>query len=149
MPDRILVVDDEQDIRDLVAATLEDEGYECNKAEDGSAALKVLDSSQPFDLIITDLQMPKLTGLEFLSKVREQNISTPVIVLTAYGSKESAIEALRLGAYDFLEKPFNIPELLDHIKSAVEYNKQTLNKIAFLESKRKAAQRQHQKIAIR
>ena len=92
-----------------------------DQADNGITALKLLKDNS-YDLVVTDIQMPHMTGLELLERMRSKNIDTPVIVLTAYGSKEAAIRALRAGAYDFMEKPFNLRVLLRLIKTATDFN---------------------------
>src|SRR5512143_1200790 len=110
MPDTILVVDDEQIIRESASFILRKEGFTVEEAPNGKAAYeKFLEKT--FDLVITDLEMPEMKGLELLSKIREVNPQTIVIILTAYGSLETAISALRLGASDYLLKPIEFDEL--------------------------------------
>jgi two-component system response regulator FlrC len=105
---RILVVDDEEGIRSFVAEALERDGHAVTQAPDGEAAWAVL-QKQGVELLITDLQMPKLDGMGLLKKVREEQPEVEVIVLTAHGSVESAVAAMKAGAFDYLTKPVGSP----------------------------------------
>jgi two-component system, NtrC family, response regulator AtoC len=102
----ILVVDDEQGLREVLAEALASHGHDVVSAEDGDAALRVLQGSS-FDLMLTDLRMPgKVDGLELVRRCRADMPEMEVIVLTAHGTVETAVEAMKLGAFDFLQKPF-------------------------------------------
>lgn len=114
---KILVVDDEASIRDFLKIMLSKEGYDIVCAEDGAQAL-ALYKKQSFDMVISDLQMPNMTGLELLKKLVKENSSVLFMVITAFGSMETAIEAMKLGAYDYLTKPFNIEEVQLNLKKA-------------------------------
>jgi len=103
---RILVVDDERNIRKNLSMMLEAAGYEVETASDGEAAL-AKSKEQHHDIAFVDLQMPKMGGLELLRHLRGLNPTLAVIILTAYGSVARAVEAMKLGAVDFLEKPFD------------------------------------------
>ncbi len=108
---RILVVDDEPDIRRLVCEILEDEGYEVAMAENAGAARELKESKQP-DLILLDIWMPDTDGITLLKEwVAEDLMLCPVIMMSGHGSVEAAVEATRLGAYDFLEKPLSLAKL--------------------------------------
>ena len=104
---RILVVDDEAKMRRLLELALRSLGHEVAQADDGESALAALGESA-FDLVITDLRMPRLDGLAMLRALRERGDDTPVIVLTAHGSIESAVEAMKLGAIDYVIRPFEM-----------------------------------------
>jgi two-component system response regulator FlrC len=106
---RILVVDDEEGIRSFLAESLELGGHAVHQAEDGEAALAAL-SRQSFELVFSDLRMPRLGGIPFLKRVREQHPDLEVIVLTAHGSVDTAVEAMKLGAFDYLQKPVGSPD---------------------------------------
>ena len=111
MPRQILVVDDEQIIRESLSFVLRKEGYEVTEAENGKIAYsKMLESS--YDLVITDLEMPEMKGTELLEKIKELSVQTSTIVITAYGSLETAISALRSGVSDYILKPVEFDELL-------------------------------------
>ena len=119
---RILVVDDEMVPRRLLEDLLTREGYEVVTAEDGEAALDRLQESQ-FDLLITDLQMPKLDGLDLLREVQRAGGHTICMLLTGHATVESAIEAMRIGAFDYLTKPFKSDALRLQVQRALEYGK--------------------------
>ena len=104
---RILVVDDEETIRALLAEALGQEGYEVTTAADGQEALEYLEN-QVYDLVITDLVMPRADGVEVLLGARRINPQTPVIVMTGYPTAENLLRFVNLGASDFITKPFNL-----------------------------------------
>ena len=104
---RILVVDDEELIRDLLRMVLVDEGYTVVTAADGEEAIVRLNTS-PFDLVITDLVMPKVNGVEVLRAAKAIDPDYPVMVITGYPSVETVTKLVRLGAGDYLTKPFNL-----------------------------------------
>ena len=104
---RILVVDDEELIRDLLKMVLIDEGYTVVTAADGEEAIERLNKS-PFDLVITDLVMPKANGVEVLRAAKGIDPDYPVMVITGYPSVETVTKLVRLGAGDYLTKPFNL-----------------------------------------
>jgi two-component system response regulator AtoC len=116
---RVLVVDDEENLRHMLQILLRREGYDAVGASSVNAALNELDH-QPFDIIITDLRMPGQTGLDLVDEVRARRLDTTVVVMTAYGSKEIAIEAMKRGAYDYLSKPFEAEEVLLLLRKAEE-----------------------------
>lgn len=123
----ILVIDDEKNIREGLSMALEDEGYEVITAEDGKKGLeKALYDA--VDLIITDLRMPLISGEEILKKVVTELPSIPVIVLTGHGTVELAVEAMRIGAYDFLTKPLDLDRLFRLVKRALENRALVLQK---------------------
>jgi two-component system response regulator HydG len=116
---RLLVVDDQKNMRATTAMVLRQAGYLVDEAEDGAAALLRLEGSG-YDVVLTDLRMPNVDGMEVLRTVRRLAPETEVIVMTAYGTIESAVEAIRRGAYDFIAKPFKEEELLLRAARAVE-----------------------------
>jgi len=119
MSHKILVVDDEEIIRDSLFYILEKEGYQVDKAENGKAAYdKMLVSN--FDLVITDIEMPIMKGTELLEKIKTLNVQTSVIIITAFGSLDTAISALRNGASDYILKPVEFDELLIKAKRLFE-----------------------------
>lgn len=116
---KILVIDDEKNIREGLQIALEDDGYEVLTAADGTAGLqKAL--SDVVDLIITDLRMPGIGGQELLRRVTSETPGVPVIVLTGHGTVETAVEAMRMGAYDFLTKPLDLDRLSLLVKRALQ-----------------------------
>lgn len=119
----ILVVDDEPDIRGLVQEILEDEGYAVTSAESGEAARHALRDRRP-DLILLDIWMPDLDGISLLKEwAEDENLPCPVIMMSGHGTVETAVEATRLGAYDFLEKPLSMAKLLLTVERALEADK--------------------------
>ncbi len=125
MKKRILVVDDEEIIRDSIGFILEKEGYTVQKAKNGAVALKMLDENL-FDLVITDIEMPELRGTELLEKISERFPQTFVIIITAYASIETAISAIRKGAYDYILKPIEFNDLIFRIKKLFDYKELVL-----------------------
>ncbi len=119
MDERILVVDDEQIIRESLSFILRKEGYFVEEAENGKVAFDIL-SEESFDLVITDLEMPGLKGIELLEELKKISIQTSVIIITAFGSLNTAITALRHGASDYILKPIEFEELLIKIKRLFE-----------------------------
>lgn len=117
--ERILVVDDERGMRDFLSIMLKKAGYDVTTAVDGEEAIKIL-HKDIFDLVITDLKMPKIGGLEVLKTVKELSPDTVVIVITAYASTETTVEAMKEGAYDYITKPFQNDEMRMRIKKALE-----------------------------
>ena len=116
---RILVVDDESSMRQLLEIALSKEGYRVTAAHSGQDAVTRL-KKDSYELVISDIRMPDMTGVEVLRYVKELNNEIPVIMITAYASTETAVEALRLGAYDYVTKPFKIEELKNTVSNALE-----------------------------
>ena len=116
---RILIVDDEQSMRELLSILLRKEGYEVVTAENGATALKAI-QREIFDLVITDLKMPQFDGMALLKSVKEASPDTIVIIITAFGTSEGAERARNLGAYDYIGKPFNNDEIKLVIQNALE-----------------------------
>ena len=119
----ILVADDEALARHSVAEVLQEEGYRVYEAADGTAALKLLDEVE-VDLILSDLKMPGADGLEVLKKVREACPQTMVMLMTAYASVETVVDALRLGAQDYLLKPLLLDDVLHKVRRLLEHRQQ-------------------------
>ena len=116
---RVLVVDDEENIRLVVRTLLRKNGYEVAVAESGEAALGMLDSFGP-DVILTDVRMPKMGGLDLLATLRAKQHPATVIVMSAYGNVDMALEAMKAGAYDYISKPFKPEEVLLVLRKAEE-----------------------------
>ncbi len=114
----ILVVDDEAGIRDSVRGVLADEGYRVLEAEDGRGALQLIASERP-RLVILDIWMPEMDGIELLRHIRDSDPSTQVIVISGHGNIETAVTATKLGAFDFIEKPFSLDGLLHVVDRAL------------------------------
>jgi signal transduction histidine kinase/CheY-like chemotaxis protein len=119
MPEQILVVDDERDMRLLLRYQLEQEGYAITEAPDGKAALRLLRECSP-GLVITDVRMPFMSGLELLREVKQALPATEVIVATGYAEVETAIECMRAGAFDLIRKPFDIHEMYSCVARALD-----------------------------
>ena len=118
MKSRVLVVDDEESIREFLEIMLRKEGYEVTCAEDGQKALETI-KKKSIDLVISDLQMPNMTGIELLRNVRDQYPEMLFMMITAFGTTETAVEAMKLGAYDYITKPFKIDEVRINIANAL------------------------------
>ena len=116
---RVLVVDDQRNMRATTALLLRSEGHQVLEASGGEEALGLL-AAQPVDVMLTDLKMEPMDGLTLLKKALELAPATQVVVMTAYGSIESAVEAMRLGAYDYVTKPFKEGELVYRVRRALE-----------------------------
>ncbi len=117
---RILLVDDEPSILSVLSTVLQAENYDVVSASDGQKALDLIQSDE-FDLVISDIRMTPVDGIEILKALHKAGSQTSVIMLTAYGSVETAIEALKLGAFDYVTKPFKVDELLITVQRALQY----------------------------
>jgi DNA-binding NtrC family response regulator len=121
MRERALIAEDNDDMRDLIQEVLEDAGYETIAASNGRQALAHIEKeNEVIDLVITDVRMPEMTGDELLAKVRELRAEAPVIVITAFGSVEQAVEMVKAGAYQYLTKPFENRAILGLVEKALE-----------------------------
>jgi DNA-binding NtrC family response regulator len=122
MAGRILIVDDEKNIRKSLTLYLENLGYGINTASDGNKALELLKNNinEEYELVLLDIKMQDLTGLQVLAEMRNMGIKTDVIMITAYGTIENAVESMKLGALDFLNKPFTLESLKSVIDNAVK-----------------------------
>jgi DNA-binding NtrC family response regulator len=125
MTPRVLVVDDEQIIRESLSFILQKEGYEVEEAPNGQVAYKKIAENPP-DIVITDIEMPGMKGLDLLERAKQVSPQTFVIIITAYGSIESAIQALRKGAYDYILKPLDFDELVLRLRRLTEYKRLVL-----------------------
>ncbi|MEW6001426.1 MAG: sigma-54 dependent transcriptional regulator [Nitrospirota bacterium] len=115
----ILIVEDKESMAEMLKETFESEGYRVISAKDGLEGLNYLKDAR-IDLVLTDLKLPKKDGIEILKATKEENQLIPVIVMTAYGSIETAVEAMKNGAFDFITKPFDIEHLLMLVRRALE-----------------------------
>lgn len=115
---RVLVVDDESMIREMLADFLELEGYSVTTASDGMAALDAT-GAQPYDLVLTDMKMPRLGGIALLDRLREQAPTTMVVMMTGFGTVETAIDAMKRGAHDYVLKPFKLDEVSHVVERAL------------------------------
>ncbi|MES3037424.1 MAG: sigma-54 dependent transcriptional regulator [Bdellovibrionota bacterium] len=118
MKSKILVVDDEESIREFLEIMLKKENYEVTLAEDGQKAKDLL-TKKTFDMIISDLQMPHVNGIELLKHVKDSYPDTVFMMITAFGTTETAVDAMKMGAYDYITKPFKIDEVRLNIQNAL------------------------------
>lgn len=117
---QILIADDDPSIRLLLRKFLESEGYETAEAKSGGEVLRILPALTP-DLLIMDLRMPEWDGIEVMKKLGEQNLKVPIMLMTAYGTSNSAIQAIQLGAFDYLTKPFELDDVLLTVRRFFDY----------------------------
>jgi DNA-binding NtrC family response regulator len=115
----VLCADDEPRIRELIATVLGNEGFRVVKAEDGREALSLFEADRP-DLVLLDLRMPHVDGLQVLRRIKTLSPAVPVVLISGYGDIRTAVDAMRLGAYDFIEKPFLVDHLLATVARAVQ-----------------------------
>jgi two-component system response regulator PilR (NtrC family) len=118
----VLVVDDEQAMREFLSVLLEKQGHRVIVASDGEQALRIV-AGQPLDLVISDIRMPKVDGIKLLAGIRGQHAHLPVILITAYASSDSTIQAMRLGADDYITKPFRLDEIRLVVEKALASRK--------------------------
>ncbi|MBL0927996.1 MAG: sigma-54-dependent Fis family transcriptional regulator [Phycisphaerales bacterium] len=116
----VLVVDDKDMLRDSVAGTLQRAGFTVLAAPDGPSAVDIVARRRP-DAVVTDLKMPGMTGVELIEKLRELDEDLPVVLMTAFGTVQTAVQAMKLGAFDYITKPFEGDELLVAVKRAIEH----------------------------
>ncbi|MCB1093388.1 MAG: response regulator, partial [Verrucomicrobiae bacterium] len=124
----ILVVEDDADIAASLEMILDGEGYSVTICGDGAAALRVA-GEESFDLVLTDFRLPRMGGLELMERLRETQPQRPVILMTAHGSTDLAIEATKRGAFDYLLKPFDIGELMEVVGKAMRASRTMLRKV--------------------
>jgi two-component system C4-dicarboxylate transport response regulator DctD len=120
---RILAVNDDEAIREIVCSMLTSAGYQCRTASDGLEALAVLDSSEEFDLLLTNLIMPDLDGIELLERTKEKFPDMPVVLETAVHDLSLVFTFIRIGGYDYLRTPFEREQLLNVVSRALEYRR--------------------------
>jgi two-component system, NtrC family, nitrogen regulation response regulator NtrX len=116
---KILVIDDEKSIRNTLKEILEYEGHEVQDAADGLEGLKKIESEK-FDIVLCDIKMPKMDGLELLDKIMELQSETPVIMISGHGTIETAVDAIKKGAYDFISKPLDLNRMLITLRNALD-----------------------------
>src|SRR6476660_1496506 len=110
MSGTVLIVDDERTLARAIKAFLVESGYEAEVAGDGEQAMGLLETLRP-DVVFSDVRLPGMTGIELLRRIREFDAAIPVVIMTAYGTIEGAVEAVKLGAFDYLKKPVDLEEL--------------------------------------
>ena len=116
---KILVIDDERAIRNSLAEILTDEGYDVEVAEDGAAGLAKAESEK-YSVIFCDIKMPNMDGLEFLDAIREKGIDSAIVMISGHGDISTAVECIKKGAFDFIEKPLDLNKILITIKNATD-----------------------------
>ena len=126
--EKILVVDDEQSLREVLSIMLKRAGYAVTSVSDGEEAIEQV-QKEIFDLVITDLRMPKVDGMEVLRAVKSASPETVVLIITAFATADSAVEAMKQGAYDYLTKPFQVDEVQLIIRNALEKRRLTTENI--------------------
>src|SRR5947208_5321345 len=119
-PAHILVVDDDENLRWVLKTQLEEMGYAVSSAADGEQALAAIEKEPPA-LVLTDLKMPGLSGLELLARIRSEYPELPAVIITAFGTIQSAVQAMRAGAYDYLTKPVDFEELAIVVNRVLEH----------------------------
>jgi DNA-binding NtrC family response regulator len=119
---KILIIDDERSIRNTLKDILSYEKYEISLAEDGIAGLEMAQNEE-FDAILCDIKMPQMDGIEVLDKIQELGIDTPVIMISGHGNIDTAVEAIKKGAFDFIEKPLDLNRILITIRNAMDKSK--------------------------
>jgi two-component system response regulator AtoC len=119
IPKRILIIDDEESFRHMLSVILIKEGYEVEASSNGEEGLQKAAAS-PFDQILCDIRMPHMDGLEFLRKIKKTGVEAAIIMMSAYGTVDTAIEAMKLGAYDYISKPFKPDEIILTLRKAEE-----------------------------
>ena len=122
---KILIIDDQKPIRNALREILEFEKYNVDEASEGRMALKMI-KNYPYDLIFCDIKMPQIDGIELLKKVTELKFINPIIMISGHGDIETAVQTLKLGAYDYIEKPLDLNRVLTSVKNA--FDKSSLNK---------------------
>ena len=115
---RVLLVEDRDSLRRMLERALAGEGHQVEAAADGERGIELLTGETPFDLVLTDLRLPGASGLQVLAAARAARPGLPVVVVTAYGTVGAAVEAMKLGAFDFLEKPVEIEDLFRIVAAA-------------------------------
>jgi len=118
MNERVLLIDDEQDFLDVLAERMRDRGMKVQTTTSALEAMDLAEGEDGYDAVILDLMMPEMDGLEALTRLREKNPDLQIILLTGHATIEKGIEAMKLGAMDFLEKPIDIQTLNEKIKEA-------------------------------
>jgi len=120
----ILIVDDERSMREVLEIFLKNEGYNVTTAGDGMTAIEAI-QKDIFDLVITDLRMPNISGIDLLKTIKEISPDTVVVIITAFGTTESAVEAMKLGAFDYIQKPFRMDDIRLVVNNAIERQRLT------------------------
>src|SRR6188472_2456242 len=130
---RVLIVDDEKFIRDILADFLGMEGYVVRTAEDGQAALSELNLAH-YDLVISDLKMPRMGGIELLEQIGHAAPNALTVIMTGFGTVETAIDAMKRGAYDYILKPFKVEEIVHIVQRGLEKKRLTAENLRLREA---------------
>src|ERR1051325_10579917 len=117
----ILIIDDEKAIRKTLSEILSYEGYKIDEAGDGEEGLKKF-KEKSYDVVLCDIKMPKIDGMDFLERTRESNSDVPIIMISGHGTIETAVEAVKKGAFDYISKPPDLNRLLITIRNAMDKN---------------------------
>src|SRR5688572_16410123 len=125
----ILVVDDEPGVRASLSGVLRDEGYRVDAVESGEACLERL-ARQPYDLVVLDVWLPGMDGLATLTRMRERDIDAEVVIISGHGSVEAAVRAIKMGAYDFVEKPLSLDKTVLVVRNALRQRQLQAENIA-------------------
>lgn len=133
---KILIIDDEESMRHMLSIILKKEGYDVVSTEGGRQAIKILEK-EDFDFILCDIRMPEMSGMEFLKGVRGQELHPTIIMMSAYGTIDTAIECMKLGAYDYISKPFKADEIILTLKKAEERERLKKENLRLKESQEK------------
>ena len=129
---KILITDDDRNLRKVLMHELAEQGLEVHEAENGLKTMKLLKKDE-YDVLLLDLNMPDIGGMDVLKELKDEEITTEVVILTAHATVASAVNAMKMGAYDYLTKPFEVEELLAVIEKAYEH-KRLLNENLILKS---------------
>ena len=133
-PYHILIVDDEPMIREILRETLEQEGYRISEAENGKVACDMVEEEQAYDLILTDVKMPVMDGFTLMKNLGPLTDEVPVVVITSFSDIDVAVDAIRLGAYDYIVKPFNISQVTIAVSRAIDRRRLMLENIQYKKS---------------
>jgi len=114
----VLIVDDEPGVRSALSGVLRDEGYQVDAVESGEACLELL-GRQPFDVVVLDVWLPGMDGLATLARLRERQVDSQVVLISGHGNIESAVRAIKLGAFDFVEKPLSLEKTVLVVRNAL------------------------------
>ncbi len=136
--EKILIIDDDEGLTHFLSRFFSRKGYEVKSCGDGLKALELI-SGEPFDLILLDYKIPEINGLDTLKRIKDSQVKTPVIIMTAYGTTETAIEAMKRGAFDYLLKPFDRKDLSKMIFDALAINRQMKEIVSFPQPSGKTA----------
>ena len=116
---KILIIDDERPIRSTLKEILEYEKFKVDEAEDGPVGLDLIRKNE-YDIILCDIKMPKMDGMEVLETIQKEGFETPVVMISGHGNIETAVESLKNGAYDFIQKPLDLNRILVTIRNAMD-----------------------------